>query len=340
MRRRLPALATAGLAVLALVAGGIPTALAAFGSRAENGGNSVTAANDFRPPLVSAVAIQKSTAGSTVAGFVKQGGGYFVYANVGADTGNPASGIAGVQANVATVTTGSTAVPLVAGSFSAGGVAYGYRSAALTADAVLAEGAKAFTVSAADNAGNASSLGGSVTVDNTTPKASDVQTTNAGTSGLAEQGDSLLLTLSEPIDPGSVLTGWTGAATSVVVRIVDNGLLGLPLGNDVVQVFDATNATVLPLGSIDLGRGDYASGLLGGNLRFGATGTPSTMSLSGNVLTVVLGTYGSTGLDPVRGTAAGNGTSTWTPTATPYDRAANAMATTAATETGAADKEF
>jgi hypothetical protein len=31
---------------------------------------------------------------------------------------------------------------------------------------------------------------------------------------------------------------------------------------------------------------------------------------------------------------------TWTPVATPFDRAANAMSTTPATESGAADKDF
>jgi hypothetical protein len=335
---RFTTLATAGLAVLALVLGGIPSALAAFGSRADNSGNVVTAANDFRPPLVTAVAIQKSQGGSV--GFLKQGGGYFVYASVAADTGNPASGIAGVQANVANLTAGATAVALVAGSFSAGGVSYNYRSAAQTANGALAEGAKAFTVTAADVAGNANELNGSVTVDNTTPKASDVQTTNAGTNGLAEQGDSLLLTYSEPIDPESVLAGWNGSATNVVVRVVDNGLLGLPLGNDAVQIFNAANTAVLPLGTVDLGRGDYASGLLGGNFRFGATGTASTMSISGNTVTIVLGTYNSSGLDPVRSTAAGTGTAVWTPTATTHDRAANATSTAAATESGAADKEF
>jgi hypothetical protein len=339
LTRRLPALAAAGLAVLALVLGGIPSALAAFGSRADNPGNVVTAANDFRPPLVTATVIQKSSGGAT--GFLKQGSGYFVYANVAADTGNPASGIASVQANVANVTTGSTAVPLLAGSFSAGGVTYGYRSGALAANAVLAEGAKAFTVTATDNAGNANALGGSVTVDNTAPKASDVQTTNAGTNGLAEQGDSLLLSFSEPIEPSSILAPWTGASTSVVVRILDNGLLGLPLGNDVVQVFDPTNTTALPLGSVDLGRSDYVSGLLGGNVRFGATGTASTMTMSGNVVTIVLGTYNATPIvDPARGTAAAAGLSVWTPTTTPLDRAANAMAPNPASESGAADKEF
>ena len=49
-----------------------------------------------------------------VTGFIRQGGTYYVYATVATDTGNPASGIASVKANVEGVTTGQTAVALVA----------------------------------------------------------------------------------------------------------------------------------------------------------------------------------------------------------------------------------
>jgi hypothetical protein len=332
-------LAAAAIAVVVLVA--VPVAFAAFASSTENSGNVIVAANDFRAPQVTAGVLGKSVGGAT--GFVKQGGEYFVYANVAADTGNPASGIAGVRADVSSVTTGATAVTLAAGSFSAGGVSYGYRSAALGANAVLAAGAKSFTVTATDNAGNANAFAGAVTIDNTAPLASDVQTTNVagGTNGLAELGDTLVLSFSEPVEPESILAGWNGAATNVVVRINDNVLLGLPTGNDTLQVYNAANTTALPLGSVDLGRSDYVGGLLGGNVRFGASGTPSTMSISGNLLTVVFGTYNATIIiDPARGTAAGTGTAVWTPVATPYDRAANAMSTAPASESGPADKEF
>ncbi len=334
------ALVAVTIATIALVA--VPVTFAAFAARSESAGNEIKAAEDFRAPQVTATVAGKSAGGAT--GFVKQGGEYFVYANVAADTGSPPSGIASVRADASQVTTGATAATLVAGSFSAGGVSYGYRSAALTANAVLAEGTKSFAVTATDNALNAATLGGSVTVDNTAPKASDVQTTNVagGTNGLAELGDTLVLTISEPVEPGSILAGWNGLTpTSVTMRIVDNSLLGLGLGNDVVQVFNEANTTALPLGSIDLGRSDYVTGLVGGNVKFGATGTRSTMTMSGNTITVVLGTYEGEGLlGSNRITAGGTGTATWTPVTTPYDRAANAMSTAAATESGPADKEL
>ena len=330
----------AGAAVLVAIGfGAITPSFASFSSRADSPGNSVTAASDFRAPQVTAVALAKASGGTP--GFVKQGSGYFVYANVAADTGNPASGTASVTADAGNFTTGATTVSLVAGSYSAGGVSYNYRSASLLANASLTQGAKSLTVTATDKALNSVSLAGSATVDNTAPAAADVQTTNVGTNGLAEAGDSLVLSFSEPIEPASILAGWSGAATSVVVRINDNGLLGLPIGNDSVQVWNAANSAALPLGTVDLGRSDYVAGLLGGSVRFGASGTASTMTMSGNTVTIVLGTYNATLIvDPARTTAGANGTASWTPVAGPYDRAENAISTAPVTESGTADKEF
>lgn len=333
--RSIAALALAGLGSLALGT----VALAAFASATQNEGNVVTAAPDFRAPVVGAAVVGKTQGGAV--GYVKNGGTYYVYANVAADTGNPASGLAAVKADVGGITAGASAVELVAGSYSAGGTTYNFRSAAQTADASLSGTLKSFRVSAADQAGNVSSLEGTVNVDNVAPQASDVQTTNAGSNGLAEQNDTIVYTFSEPIEPESILAGWTGAATNVVVKVNDNGLLGLPAGNDSFEIWNAANSAALPLGTVDLGRNDYAAGLLGGSYRFGATGTASKMTMSGNAVTVVLGTYNSTiVVDAVRGTAAGAGTMTWTPVAAPYDRAANPLSTTAATESGAGDRDF
>ena len=331
------AMATALAATAALALGAIPSALAAFSTRAESPGNVVSAAPDFRAPVIEAVVLGKKT--GSVTGFVKQGGAYYVYAKVAADTGNPPSGIASVKANAAAFTAGQTAVPLLAGSYKVGSAEFNYRSEELTAAAVLAEGSKAFAVTASDKAGNANLANGSATVDNTAPQASDVQTTNAGTNGLAEQNDTIVFSFSEPIDPESILAGWTGGATNVVVRLFDNGLLGLPLGDDALEVFDPTNTTLLPLGSVDMGRGDYVTGALGGNITFGTSGTPSKMTLSGNTVTIVLGTYAAVGV-ALRTTALGTGTMTWTPVATPFDRAGNVLSTTPAPESGSADKDF
>jgi hypothetical protein len=326
------------LGALALVAASV--AYAAFGSQTQNEGDVVTAAPDFRAPVVTAALIGKPQGGVT--GAIKQGGSYYVYANVAADTGNPASGTSGVKANASAVTAGATAVELAAGSYTTSAGSFNYRSAALTADASIGGLSKSFTVSATDNAGNVNLKEASVEIDKTVPTATDIQTTNGGTTnGLAEQNDTVSFSFSEAIEPESVLAGWGGATTNVVVRVNDNGLLGLPAGNDTLEIWNAANTATLPLGAVDLGRSDYAAGLLGGSYRFGATGTASKMTMTGSAITVVLGTYNSTIIvDAGRGTAAGTGTMVWTPVATPYDRAANALSTTPATETGAADKEF
>src|SRR5205814_1202211 len=132
-------------------------------------------------------------------GSVKQGGVYYVYANV-SDTGAPASGVSTVTANVSNITSGSTAVTLTAGSYSAGGVAYAYRSAALTASNPLSAGSKSWTLTMTDGAGNSAATAGSAIIaDNTAPAGSDVQTANkaGGTAGHAEAGDTVTFTFSE-----------------------------------------------------------------------------------------------------------------------------------------------
>ena len=59
------------------------------------------------------------------------------------------------------------------------------------------------------------------------------------------------------------------------------------------------------------------------------------MVMSGSPIAITLGTS-SGGV----GTAVGTGTMAWTPSASAYDWASNAMSTTARNETGGADAEF
>ncbi len=314
-------LAAALLAVLAVLAAQVT--FGAFGANTGNSANNFGAATDWVAPAVSATVISKTP--GYRAGHVKQGGTYYVYANV-SDTGNPASGVASVTANVSAITTGATAVALVAGSYTAEGVSYGYRSASRVADNPLSAGSKAYSITSGDAAGNSGTQSGySVTVDNTAPAASDVQAANgASIVGRPEQNDTITYTFSEPVDPQSVLAGWTGPATNVVVRINNTN-------PDTVLIYNAANTTQLPLGSVNLARNDY----VGANRTFGATGTPSSMVMSGSSITVTLGTQSGAGT-----TAGANTTMTWTPSTATYDRAGNAGSATAATESGAADKEF
>jgi hypothetical protein len=323
-RRRPRLLAAVPLAALLALACACGVVWAAYSGSTGNAGNEFVAASDWVAPTASASVIGKSQGG--VPGYIRQGGSYYVYASVG-DSGAPASGIATVTANASAVTTGQSATALTAGSFTIGGGSYNYRSASLTANASLAAGAYSYSLTSKDGGANSRTQGDfPVIVDNTAPTASDIQTTNktGNTAGRPEIGDSITYTFSEPIDPQSILANWTGASTAAVVRIT-NGT------GDPLTVYNATNTAQLPLGSVSLGRSDYVSA----SATFGATGTASTMVQSGNAITVTLGTASS---GP--GTASTNGTMSWTPSASAYDRAGNAETTIARSETGAADREF
>ena len=148
-----------------------------------------------------------------------------------------------------------------------------------------------------------------------------------GTAGKPEAGDTVTFTYSEPIDPTTVLSGWDGSAQPVVVDIVDGGTSG----DDKLEVLNASTLAQLPLGSVDLGRKDYVTK----TTTFGASGTASSMVLSGSAITVTLGTPSATA-----GTAASTGTMVWTPSTTVTDAAGNAVSANTVNESGAADKDF
>jgi hypothetical protein len=313
--------ATASITLPAATAQGAHT-IYAVGSQ----GDTATASLTVNRPVVSTAVIAKSAGG--VSGAIKQGGTYYVYANV-TGSGTPPAGLGSVTADVSAITTGQTAAALSSGTYTVDGQSYGYRTAQLTAKSSLAAGTDAFTVKLTDSAGTATSASYSVTVDDTAPHATNVQTTNVsgGTAGKPEQGDTVTFTFSEAIDPETVLAGWDGTAQSVVVAMSDGGTSS----DDTLYVLNPSTLTPLPLGAVDLGRKDYVSRATG----FGNSGTASTMVLSGSTITVTLGTPTATA-----GTAAGTGTLAWTPSSTVTDRAGNAMSTTAVNETGTADKDF
>lgn len=322
--RRPRALTLASLAVLLCLAVLCGSVWAAYSGKSGSAGNELVSAPDWVAPTASSSLIGKSLGG--VPGYIRQGGAYNVYANV-SDSGNPASGVSSVAGGLGTITTGQSAAALPAGSFAIGGAAYGYRSANLTANPTLAAGTYSYSLTSKDVLGATRlQTGFTVVVDNTVPTAADVQTTNksGNTVGRPEIGDSVVYTFSEPIDPGSILSGWTGTTTTVVARITN-------ATTDALTVFNAANTIQLPLGSLSLGRNDYVTA----SATFGSTGTASTMVQSGNTITVTLGTASS---GP--STASSTGTMIWSPSASAYDWAGNAQSTVTRTETGSADKEF
>ena len=324
-RRRATTVAAIGLAVIVLGSGAGLT-LAQLTASATVGSNAFTAAASFDTvaPTVSATVIAK--AGQYFAGFAKQAGTYYVYANA-SDGGAVPSGIATIKADVSAITTGSTAVSLVAGSYTVQGVAYGYRTALLTASTPLT-GSKAYTLTSTDNNTNSRlQTGFAVTVENVVPTATDIQTANGGaTVGRIELGDTITYTFSEIIDPESILANWTGASTSVVVRFTNVA------STDTYAVWDATNTTLLKLGTVNT-KGNYVTAAT----TAGVGATPSTMVLDTvtNKITITLGTIVGT-----VATDAANRTAAWTPVATAFDRAGNAMSATLVNEIAPADPDF
>jgi hypothetical protein len=295
----------------------------ALGSQGSVASAAITIYIDTVAPTVGAAVVGKTQGGS--GGFIKQGGTYYVYASV-SDSGTPTSGVQTVRANVGSLSSGQTSVALSSGSFTVEGTSYNYRSASLTANNPLTPGSYSYSITSTDSAGNSGTQSGfTVTVDNTAPSGSDVQTANVGggTQGKPENGDAATFTFSEMIEPNSVLAGWTGSATSVTVRLIDGGA-----GNDTLQLWNAGNSAQLPVGQVNLGRKDYVTA----NVNF----TSSTMVQSGAAITITLGTASGSSVS----TAAGTGTMVWTPSASATDRAGNACATTSATESGSADKDF
>jgi hypothetical protein len=341
-RRPAGARRVAGAIALAVAVGtGVPAAVATFTNTSVRAKSTFTAAPDWTAPQASSTVVAKAT--GYLAGSIKQGGLYYVYANV-ADSGNPASGLSVATTDVSTLTVGAVAIPLVAGSYSVNGVSYTHRSAVLTAIGVLGAGSKSYSISTIDLALNSGTQTGfTSTVDNTAPSASNIQTANGGGgAGHAALGDTITYTFSEQIDPQSVLSGWTGASTNVVVRLIDGGcllnLLVTLCNDDSFVIYNAANSAQLPFGTVDLNRNDYhGNGIIGtaSPALFGASGTPSTMVQSGSAITVTLGTA-STGTD----TAGGNGTMSWSPSITPYDGAGNVNSAASATESGGGDKDF
>jgi hypothetical protein len=315
--RRAKWTALLSVAVLAMASATVGGTYGAFAGQTSEGLNVITAMPDFRGPTVSPVAIGRTT--GYAMGYIRNASSYYVFANV-TDVGTPPSGTAAVVANVNNVTAGQIAVPLVAGSYSAGGATYNYRSAALTAGTVPT-GPISFSVTATDAAANVTTANGSVTGDNTAPAPSNLSA-SGGTAGRPEAGDVLTLTTNDTLDTYSLLANWTGAATPVQVRIVNQG------GGDRLQVWDAAGATQLPFGTINLGRSDFTTSSLNFN--------GSTLTQAGGAITITLGA-------PIVGTqttVAGTGTMEWTPSATATDRAGNPIATAKFTEPTPLDMDF
>lgn len=173
-------------------------------------------------------------------------------------------------------------------------------------------------------------------VDNSPLRAVDVQTSNGeGTAGRLDAGDSLTLTYSEQVAPGSISTGWTGTALPVTLRLRDGNLLGTGNKGDAIDVL--RNGAAVRLGQLAL-REDYVKSRR--TASFNATMTATTVTVDGvqrTVVTLVVGTLAS---GNGQRTVSAASTMVWTPSTAATSVSGAACAAATATESGAADREF
>jgi hypothetical protein len=109
------------------------------------------------------------------------------------------------------------------------------------------------------------------------PAPADIQTASGGSPhGKPKAGDAMVYTFASAPDPSMILAGWNGSATTVTLRINDSA------NNDFVTILNSGGTQIASLGSVQL-NGDYAD-------RQTVNAAGSTMTLTGNVLRVVLGT--------------------------------------------------
>ena len=166
------------------------------------GNTTQTYVKDAAAPTISREVVADATANT--AGFIKQGGTYFAYAQV-TDSG---SGVASVNADLNSTTTGASSVAMTTsgGPWTIGGNSYNYRSTLETANASLPESGNpyGFSINASDNASNSSIASSTVNVDNSGPTGGSVTINGlVGTGSLYKTSTSLSLSLSAGTDAGA-----------------------------------------------------------------------------------------------------------------------------------------
>ncbi len=314
---------------------GTPVSLATFKESGSSTGNSVVADPDWVAPPVETAVVAKTLGGKK--GHVRPGGSYYVCASIGADSGNPASGLQGVTADVANLTTGLVGQVLgQAVSGPCAGGPYNRVSGPHTVKAGVPDGSYTFGVTTRDNDGNTRTSTPSVAVDGTAPQATTAfSTTNMGAvAGKAETNDVVTFTYNEPIDPESIVGGWDGTQRSdVYARIIQNGK------NDSMDFWRATAPGVYTQLPLTL-TGTTGSPFMSLDANY-VTGTVvfsgSRVEVSGNTIVVRLGTPDA----PASvGTVTANSTMVWRTSPTVFDWAGNNGTAQVLTETGTADREF
>lgn len=172
-------------------------------------------------------------------------------------------------------------------------------------------------------------------VDNTAPRASDVQTTNGGVTGRLESGDSISFTYSELMTTSSISSGWDGAAVPVSLRLRDGRVLGMSGTSDTVDIL--RGGAAVNLGSVNL-REDYISN--NQTAQFDATMVATTVTVNGVQVTRVTISVGAQASGSAVRTTSTASTMSWTPSGWATDLGGLGTTTTTAFESGTFDRQF
>jgi chitinase len=164
-------------------------------------------------------------------------------------------------------------------------------------------------------------------IDNTGGKGLDIQTTNGGTAGRIDAGDTMVYTFSEQMDLSSIYAGWTGTATSGTLRIK-----GGFFTSDSAEINSPSNVR---LGSVEL-NADFALWLIDSTADVSITA--STVTIDGVARTVVTVRVLGTATNAQRSTTPA--TMTWNPSTSVLDLAGNATSSADVNESGPEDVDF
>ena len=229
----------------------------AIGSAGDQASKSIT----VNTPTITTSVLAKS--GRRRAGFIGANKTYYVYGNV-TGSGNPPAGLASLTANVSNFTPGTTAAPMTPAATRSAASPTTTGAPQLTSGSSITAGSKTYSLTATDNGGSTQTKSFSATVDITAPsgkrRADDERLRWDQRQGRGRRHDRPHLQRADrrQLGPGRL----DRVSTPVVVRLND----GL---HDTVQIYNAANSAMLPLGTIDLGRIDYTTL----NATFGASGT-------------------------------------------------------------------
>jgi hypothetical protein len=193
---------------------------------------------DFLPPIASA---SKAVGPNNAIGVVTPGQPFRVYASV-ADQGNPPSGTKTVTGNLAAI--GTASVTLSPGTYLVGGTTYNYATGSLTASSSLTP-PLSYSLTMTDNLNQSASQ----TFTASIACAPSGLTADNGASSNARRvdlGDIITYTFTAPIDPSSILAGWTGSGTRAVQVVLESRPNG-----DTINIRTADNSRDLPIGEIN-----------------------------------------------------------------------------------------